>query len=208
MNIYGQVGWRAAASVNPAPGQDADALAFITAAAITDTTQKNAINTLVTDLKGYGIWTKMKALYPFVGGTAAQHRFNLKDPRAVAGAFYLIFNGGWTHSATGVLPNGTTGYADTQLSPRLVLSSSTFNHLSYYSRTNTAVASEYSIGAYDGAGSLSMILRRDTNNQTFVSDVTGNTYRAAFNSSSTDSRAFYVGTQQGTNIKLFRNNIL
>jgi len=41
---------------------DADAQAFITAAAITDSTQQSAINTLVTDLKGYGIWTKMKAI--------------------------------------------------------------------------------------------------------------------------------------------------
>ncbi len=49
---------------------DPDAQAFITAAGITDATQQSAINTLVTDLKGYGIWTKMKAIYPFVGGTS------------------------------------------------------------------------------------------------------------------------------------------
>ncbi len=44
------------------PSGDADAQAFITAAGITDNTQKSAIETLVTDLKGYGIWTKMSAL--------------------------------------------------------------------------------------------------------------------------------------------------
>ncbi len=203
LSTHGIIG----SSVTVASG-DADALAFITAAAITDTTQKSAINTLVTDLKTANIWTKMAAIYPFVGGTVAQHRFNLKDPRAIAGAFYLIFNGGWTHSATGVLPNGTTGYVDTQLSPRLVLPNSTFNHLSYYSRTNTAVASEYSIGTYDGVGSIAMILRRDTNNQAFYSDVTGNSYRGAANNLSTNSQAFYIGTQQGSNIKLFRNTTL
>ena len=58
---------------------DTDAQAFITAAAITDPTQQAAINTLVVDLKGYSIWTKMKAVYPFVGGTAATHKFNLKS---------------------------------------------------------------------------------------------------------------------------------
>ena len=116
---------------------DADAQAFMTAAAITDTTQKTAVNTLVTDLKAANIWTKMKALYPFVGGTAAQHRFNLKDPRTVNAAFYLDFIGGGTHSATGYLPNGTTSYADTKLTPSTsLLQDST--HLSYYSRTNTA----------------------------------------------------------------------
>jgi hypothetical protein len=93
---------------------DPDAQAFITAAGITDNTQKSAINTLVVDMKGYGIWTKMKAIYPFVGGTAALHKWNLKDPRDLDAAFRLVFNGGWTHSNSGALPNGTNGYADTK----------------------------------------------------------------------------------------------
>ena len=62
------------------PAIDPDAQAFLTAAGITDATITSAINTLVVDLKGYNIWTKMKAVYPFVGGTAAAHKFNLKNP--------------------------------------------------------------------------------------------------------------------------------
>jgi len=95
------------------PTYDADALAFITAAGITDNTQKSAINTLVVSMKGFGIWTKMKAIYPFVGGTATTHKWNLKDPRDLNAAFRLVFSGGWTHSSTGALPNGTNGYANT-----------------------------------------------------------------------------------------------
>lgn len=113
---------------------DADALAFITAASITDNTQKTAVNTLVTDLKAYNIWTKMKALYPFVGGSAASHKFNLKDPRDLDAAFRLTFNGGWTHSSTGALPNGTTAFADTYLTPSTTLTSP---FIGYYSRSNT-----------------------------------------------------------------------
>ena len=94
-------------------GIDADALAFITAAAITDATQQTAIDTLVKGMKADGIWTKMKAIYPFVGGTATTHKWNLKDPRDLDAAFRLVFNGGWTHSSNGALPNGTNGYADT-----------------------------------------------------------------------------------------------
>ena len=56
---------------------DTDALSFITAASITDATQKTAINTLVKDLKIANIWTKMKAIYPFVGGNAIAHAYNL-----------------------------------------------------------------------------------------------------------------------------------
>jgi hypothetical protein len=94
-------------------GNDADAQAFITAAGITDATQQSAINTLVTDLKGYSIWTKMKAIYPFVGGTSSTHKWNLKDPRDLNAAFRLVFNGGFTHNQYGIQPNGVNGYADT-----------------------------------------------------------------------------------------------
>jgi len=114
---------------------DTDAAAFITAANITDNTQKSAINTLVNDMKGYGIWTKMKAIYPFVGGTATTHKWNLKDPRDLDAAFRLVFNGGWTHSSTGADPNGTNAYADTYLAPSLLINNNT--HVSIYSRTDS-----------------------------------------------------------------------
>jgi hypothetical protein len=117
-------------------GFDPDAQAFITAANITNTTQQNAINTLVVDLKGYGVWSKMKAIYPFVGGTASTHKFNLKDPRDLDAAFRLVFNGGWTHSTNGALPNGTNGYADTYYLPSTQAIQNN-HHVSIYSRVNT-----------------------------------------------------------------------
>lgn len=92
---------------------DPDAQAFITAASITDPTQQSAIDTLVTDLKGYSIWSKIQAAYPFVGGSASSHKFNLKDPQDLDSSFRLVFNGGWTHSASGALSNGTNAYANT-----------------------------------------------------------------------------------------------
>jgi hypothetical protein len=92
---------------------DADAQAFITAAGITDSTQQNAINTLVVGLKTDGLWTKLYAIYPIVGGTATNHKYNLKDPRDLDVAYRLVFNGGMTHSSNGILFNGTNGWADT-----------------------------------------------------------------------------------------------
>jgi hypothetical protein len=94
---------------------DPDAQAFITAAVITDSTQQNAINQLVLDMKTANIWTKMKAVYPFIGGTATSHKWNLKDPRDLDAAFRLTFSGGWTHSATGILANGLNSFANTFL---------------------------------------------------------------------------------------------
>ena len=113
---------------------DPDAVAFLTAAGITDATITTAIDTLVTDLKGYGVWTKMKAIYPFVGGTATTHKFNLKDPRDLDVAFRLVFFGGVLHSANGALPSGVNGYADTFLANTQMAQSSI--HGSFYSRSN------------------------------------------------------------------------
>ena len=124
-----------------------DAQAFIIAAGITDPTQKSAIITLVANLKAYGIWTKMKAIYPIVGGTASSHKFNLKDPRDLDAAFRLTFSSGWTHSSTGMLPNGTSAYADTFLntSTQLNVNSHSFG---MYSRTNNTTGAQ-AIGSFD-----------------------------------------------------------
>lgn len=117
-------------------GWDADALAFFTATGITDSTIMTAVNTLVVSLKSAGIWTKMKAIYPMAGGTATTHKFNLKNPADTNAAFRLSFSGGWTHSSTGALPNGTNAYADTFFNPATDVTTTSFS-MGYYSRTNT-----------------------------------------------------------------------
>jgi hypothetical protein len=116
---------------------DPDAQAFITAAGITDPTQQSAINTLVLSLKSNSLWTKMEAIYPFVGGTSTTHKFNLKNPADTDGAFRLVFFGGATHDANGVTFNGTTGYADTFWIPSVQISSTEYASTSLYSRTNS-----------------------------------------------------------------------
>jgi hypothetical protein len=126
---------------------DPDAQAFITAASITDPTQQGAINTLVVDLKAYSIWTKFKAIYPIVGGSASSHKWNLKDPRDLDAAFRLTFATGWTHSSTGMTPNGTSAFANTFLntSTQLNVNSHSFG---MYSRTNNTTGSQ-TIGSFD-----------------------------------------------------------
>lgn len=115
---------------------DRDALAFLEAAQIYNTNQQRAIVNLVRSLKRVGLWSKMKAIYPFVGGTATTHKWNLKDPRDTDAAFRLTFSGGWTHSTNGALPNGTSAYADTKLVPSSELPLAD-HHASIYLRNNT-----------------------------------------------------------------------
>lgn len=94
---------------------DTDAQAFITAASIIDSTQQTAINALVVGLKADGLWTSMMAIYPFVGGTASSHKWNLKDPRDLNAAYRLTFYGGWVHNSNGIVGNFTNTYTDTYI---------------------------------------------------------------------------------------------
>lgn len=198
-----------ASVVGPRQVYDPDALAFIIAATITDYTQKNAINQLVIDIKDIGIWTKMVAIYPFVGGTATTHKWNLKSPQDTNAAFRLTFSGGWIHSATGAKPNGTNAYANTYIQSNVSFDNITWSAVGYYSRTNTASTStEYDCGSSaSGNPHLNLILRRSTNFRYFASDAPGATYRGAGGTTSTDGRGFFLGTQQGTNARLFVNGV-
>jgi hypothetical protein len=119
---------------------DWDAENFITATGITDATQQGAIRTLVTDLKDADLWNKLQAIYPFVGGTATTHKFNLRNAQDSNGAFRLIFTGGWTHAATGVLPNGTNAYADTSFRPLQLIDNSSFHLMVNVRNINTGVS--------------------------------------------------------------------
>ncbi len=131
---------------------DPDAAAFLSAAGITDPTISSAINTLVVDLKAASIWSKMKAVYPFVGGTASTHKWNLVNPLDTDAAFRLVFNGGWTHSANGALPNGTNGYANTYLNAFIDLLQFNHHHSFYHNTDNVGTVSR-SWGGAQASGS-------------------------------------------------------
>ena len=97
---------------------DTSASNFFTATGITDDTIKGAITELVKALKDSGLWNKMEVLYPFAGGSADAHAYNLVD----TSTFKINWNGSITHGAFGILPAvnayGDTGYnPNTQLGP-------------------------------------------------------------------------------------------
>jgi hypothetical protein len=95
------------------------------------TTEQNAILALVTNLQANGTWTKMKAIYPFVGGSAASCAVNL-----VNNLYLGTFSSGWTFSSTGGAPSGANTFMRTNsFNPSLLLPQYDTS-FSYYSRTN------------------------------------------------------------------------
>lgn len=102
---------------------DPDAQAFIDAAQISDAGQIAAINQLVQDLKAYPAsgtpyWERLLVAYPFVGGNAAAHSYNLVDPTLHQITWHTRGSGTpITHSANGAkgssLDTINGGYGDT-----------------------------------------------------------------------------------------------
>lgn len=182
---------------------DPDALTFFTAASITDTTQKSAVNTLVLSLKAANIWTKMKALYPIVGGSASSHAVNLKQP----GTYNLSFSTGWTHSSTGMTPNGAT-FANTNLVADSVLTygSACF---SYYSRTNSD-GNFSDLGSYGTAGNnyKSYVLQSRNSNLSKSGIYDGSGTLDWATGSNASSLGFFAANRTSPNVnRIFKNGI-
>lgn len=131
--------------------------AWITATGETDPTIIGALNTLETDLTTYGLTAKIKALYPFVGGTAAKHKFNFMDARDLDAAYRLTFFGGGTHSSTGYQPNGTNAYANTFFNPTTAGLGQNSACYGAYSRTQSVSNSPF-FGARNAADTIEVAI--------------------------------------------------
>jgi len=191
---------RALGFMNKSAPLDPDAQAFITAAGLTDTTQKGAINTLVVDLKGYGLWTKLQAIYPFVGGTATTHKFNLKDPRDLDAAFRLTEVGTITHSSNGVVFT-TAAFYYTNFN---MVVDSIINdfHYSIYNRNNIADAYSFHVptSGMQFFSRISNLLLSDMYN-------TSGTPRVLFSNS--NSIGWYSASRIASNShSIYRNGVL
>jgi len=182
---------------------DSDANAFLTATGITNPTIASAICTLVTSMKADGTWAKCQAIYPFVGGNATTHKFNLKNPADTNAAFRLSFVGGVTHTSNGIQGNGVNGYANTFFP----LTNYAQNNLSFglYSRTNSLSGGN---GADTTGTFFGVVLYiKFTDNNTYYS--TNNFILNGNGNFISDSRGLFVSNRLvSTNSLLYRNGVL
>ncbi len=187
--------------IGPGPiassNMDEDAIKFIIAATITSSIQMYAIDRLVKRFKDSGLWNKFNAIYPFVGGTATTHKYNLKDPRDLDAAYRLTISAGWTHTSNGMIGTGAVfgcPSCSTSLSPNSVLSSTDY-HLSLYSRTNNQT-SGYDIASNEKIG----IIMKYSNGTGYILN---NTYNSFSNSNRTDK--LHVLSNKSSTATLYRN---
>jgi hypothetical protein len=190
---------------------DADAVAFFTrvttAGGTLSTTEKQAVNQLVITMKADGTWGPCKAIYPMVGASAAACAQNLKSS-----SFTGTFSSGWTFASTGVTPNGTSAYMDTNLNASSILTNNN-THLSFYSRTNvypySSANSQIAFGAAISPNYLPLfdleLNGSGANNNTFATYM--NDYNTGFlRVANTDTRGFIFGNRPSSNVlNFFRN---
>ena len=137
----------------PVVAFDPDAQAFFTTAGITDPTQQAAVSALVVGLKANGTWSKYHAIYPFVGGTASRHSFNLKNPAT----FQITWGGTVTHDANGITGDGSTGYGNTGYRPSVSATAGS-NSVSLYCRTAKSAFTTVEMGCL-ASGEWGLALR-------------------------------------------------
>lgn len=109
---------------------------FVTATGISGTNQ-SAVTSLVNMLIDSSLWDKMQVIYPFVGGNATAHSYNLVD----TGTFKISYTGNTgniSHNSNGVNKSATTGKLETGWNPSLQVGEElSRSSIGIYSRTNS-----------------------------------------------------------------------
>lgn len=181
---------------------DADAAAFFAANGITDPTIQSAVDAFIIAIKAANLWTNAKAFYLIVGGTAATHKWNARDPRDLDAAYRLTFGGTWTHSALGM--KGTGGpldhHADTKfLANALPSNAGAFGV--YITENDSGGYCE--IGANNAGGMEATIYSRYSGT-TFMNFGTAS---YALSAGSSDSRGLWTcGRVDGSTSKAWKNS--
>lgn len=172
-----------------------EATAFLSAAGISDPTITDAVNELVYDMKNAGIYSKMLAVYPLVGGTATTHKYNLINPVDTDGGYRLTFSN-LTHSSDGIVITNTgtiTGGAYTHIRIDTVLSQNDVHYSTYIGTNPTPVEPlTHDMGAIASGNGMQFALR-NTLDQMSVKMMDNTVSRPI--DPVTDSRAFWIASR-------------
>ena len=150
-------------TISAGGGGDADATAYLAAVTAAggsvDATITSAVDTLFVDLKSNSLYTKIRRMYPFVGGVANSNKINGKNP----GTNDIIFNGGWTHGYSGSIANGTTGYGDLGIigAGGEGLVGNNYHHSIYIGKAKTSGGFEYDLGGSNDSAQQAILESTD-----------------------------------------------
>ena len=199
------------------PTFDVDAQAYldevISQGGTIDATMSAATNTLFTELKSNGIYSKLTAMYPILGGTQNAHAVEALSP---GGSYTLGFSGTWSHTSSGADPVSSSPYATTGLIPSSTYVGNAMSFGVYTTESNTA-GDKYHLGAYVdnnnftacGGRSGSVVYYNENNTFFTISDATSEGFlTASSDGANVDTRLFRSGSLVGSKSGAIRGTAL
>lgn len=184
---------------------DTDANASIVAKTLTGIEAESEY-ALIVELKAKSLYTKTQAIYTFKGTTAAQQKFNSKNPVDTDAGFRITFTGAATFSNNGYQTNGSS-YGNTHFIPS---ASQTLNSngMTIVSGTNNATSNGDTVDAgSQNSGTQSSFIVVKNNNSTNQRAARMNASVISQNGVN-EARGIFTGVKQSSTVaKLFRNKV-
>lgn len=179
------------------PAYDADAQAYINAlnTHITLTAYEEAkITDFVIAWKAIGGWGT-GCYYPYIGGTAACHKYNIFNPSVYQGTFYSS----GTHSSAGF---GGSGFMDTSMIPASVLMAN--NTTQIFSSATSGAVSGIDIGSGLSSGRWTSVINGWGAYQSDCYNASSGHYGGP----TSDGAGVYMQARTSSSVhKIFRNGV-
>lgn len=194
---------------------DTDAIAYIseveTQGGTLSDTDKEAIDDLYIGLKADSIYTKLKLMYPFMGGTPDSHTINGISPTDADSTitWQIALTGSANHDSAGItIPASTEGAGTITDSPSTILTDINDASWGYY-YSNAVDANGFIIG--QSASSVGTGIRfqayHETNGTTtgVVYSAFGNATFASYNNGATPLGMWIGSRTSSTSVVLYKN---
>lgn len=188
---------------------DTDAALYLSAVTFNGGTLNSTLSaatyTLFSSLKSAGIYTKLYAMYPILGGVANSHMLNALNPINTNAAYRIAFSGTVSHSASGMTGNGTTGWGNTNFK-----GTNYVNNMSMGVYINATGSTQTS-----GSGGVQMGCDSTNGANTYLQiNANSNLLRGAIYNRSTDNpntqltgrTGFYAMSKTGTTTNIYCQN--
>lgn len=165
------------------------------------TTQRTRVNTLITTLKGNGVWTSLKRMWLYAGESDS-HQAKI-DIRNLATHTVV---GGNTLAAGGYTSNGTTGWINSGYNPNTDSLSPDTAAMGFYSRTNDTSGNSFNFfGAVGAGGGFYTLLAGAASFGNWTLDMADNSFSTGANAAGTDIGQYVLWASDSTHMGLDRN---
>lgn len=162
-------------------------------------TTKNAVNAYIVGVKNAGLWTKLRLIRLYVGGTAVWHSINAKSPNSNIATFVNAP----AHNSNGVTWDGISQYADENFNPTTEGVSLNSLGVGYYSRT-ASKAGGFDMGAVQSSGGYGIFLTLNTTNGYYGRVNEADT--VGVGSTTANSQGMFTVNRTASNAKEFTRN--